>query len=128
MAPMRIWHLRVSRGSVTESHFQHQGNEGLAPHRTGGRNSELRATWHDDILDALLSKWNSEKMSRLSDWVEEWATEEMRQTLISLTSAEQTKRSMNSGIKAILTGACVPPPIFGASPPPPPSGIQLANR
>ena len=30
MTPMRIWHLRVSRGSVTESNFQHQGNEGLA--------------------------------------------------------------------------------------------------
>ena len=61
-------------------------------------------------------------MSRLSNWVEEWATEEMRQMLISHTSTEQTKRSMNSGIKAILTGACVPPHIFGASPPSPPSG------
>ena len=128
MAPSRLTGKRDQiplstprkRGSSTSSHWWTE----MCP----VQRSELRATWHDDIPDALLSEWNSEKMSRLSHWVEEWATEEMRQTLISLTSAEQIKRSMNSGIKAILTGACVPPPIFGASPPPPPSGSQPANR
>ena len=73
--------------------------------------------WHKDLLEALLSMWSDNNMIRLQHWVSAHASEEMRVTLDTLSTANTTTRQLHSGLRTLLRGARVPPLIFSAHPP-----------
>ena len=71
--------------------------------------------WPEALMDELLVDWTPERFERLENWLKEWSSEEMLQTMMSL-KAGVSRNTRNRGIRTILHGTKIPPKCFASRP------------
>ena len=81
------------------------------------KSDQAHDAWHDEILEAVIAKWDSGKWDRLTAWVGEWCGSEMNDTVRSLRSSGTTSRTLKSGLTSVLRGAAMPPTVLGSRAP-----------
>ena len=71
--------------------------------------------WPEALMDELLVDWSPERFERLENWLKEWSSEEMLQTMMSLKTGV-SRNTRNRGIRTILHGTKIPPKCFASRP------------
>ena len=79
--------------------------------------SDAASAWHDEILEAVVTEWDSTKWDRLIAWTGEWCDPEMCATARTLRSSGTTNHTLKSGLTTVLRGAAMPPKVLGSHPP-----------
>ena len=71
--------------------------------------------WPEALMGELLVDWSPERFERLENWLKEWSSEEMLQTMMSLKT-RVSRNTRNRGIRTILHGTEIPPKCFAPRP------------
>ena len=71
--------------------------------------------WPDALMDELLVNCSPERFDRFENWLKEWSTEEMLQSLPSLQHGV-SRDTRNGGLKTVLQGNRIPPKCFASRP------------